>query len=155
MSASLESSVVAASDSPILEATALCKTFPVHDRFLFGQSGTVKAVEPLDLALYAGKVVALVGESGSGKTTVARVLAGMYPASGGTIKFQGAGIDLSRRVPKSYHRNVQLIFQDPFASLNPVHKVAYHLARPLRIFHYVQTRSRSGNRFWICSGEST
>lgn len=127
------------SASPILEAEALRKTFTVRSRML-GRTGTIKAVEPLDLALYPGKVVALVGESGSGKTTVARVLAGMYPATSGAIKFQGATIDLSRRVPKSYHRHVQLVFQDPFGSLNPVHTVRYHLARPLRIFGYVHSR---------------
>jgi peptide/nickel transport system ATP-binding protein len=94
----------------------------------------------MDLALYPGKAVALVGESGSGKTTMARVLAGMYPATSGTIKFRGTAIDLSRRVPKWYHHQVQLVFQDPFASLNPVHTVRYHLARPLHIFGYVQSR---------------
>lgn len=139
MSVSSRSPFIADGISPILEAAALCKTFTVRSRML-GRTGTVKAVEPLDLALYPGKVVALVGESGSGKTTVARVLAGMYPATSGTIKFQGASIDLSRRVPKSYHRHVQLVFQDPFGSLNPVHTVRYHLSRPLHIFGYVHSR---------------
>jgi len=127
---------------PILEAIALRKTFAVSSRAVLGRSGTVKAVEPLDIALYPGKAVALVGESGSGKTTVARVLAGMYPATGGTVKFRGKVIDLSRSVPKSHHREVQLVFQDPFGSLNPVHDVRYHLARPLRIFGHIHTKEQ-------------
>lgn len=127
---------------PILEATALRKTFAVSSRAVLGRSGTVKAVEPMDIALYPGKAVALVGESGSGKTTVARVLAGMYPASGGTAKFRGKVIDLSRSVPKSHHREIQLVFQDPFGSLNPVHSVYYHLARPLHVFGHIHTKEQ-------------
>ncbi len=128
------------SQQPIVEAVGLRKTFAVASRVPFGHAGEVKAVESMDLALYPGKAVALVGESGSGKTTVARVLAGMYPATSGTIKYQGSDINLSRRVPKWYHHQVQLVFQDPFGSLNPVHTVRYHLARPLHIFGYVHNR---------------
>lgn len=127
---------VAPSDRPILEATALRKIFKVSSGGMFGRSQTVKAVEPTNLVLYPGRATALVGESGSGKTTIARVLAGMYPATGGTIRFQGRRIDLSAHVTQAYRRNVQLIFQDPFGSLNPVHTVRYHLARPLHIFGY-------------------
>ena len=125
---------------PVLEAASLRKTFAVPSRVPFGHGSTVKAVEAMNLALYPGKAVALVGESGSGKTTMARVLAGMYPATSGSIKFRGSDIDLSHRVPKWYHHQVQLVFQDPFASLNPVHTVRYHLARPLHIFGYVHSR---------------
>ncbi|MGO8947983.1 MAG: ABC transporter ATP-binding protein [Ktedonobacterales bacterium] len=132
----------AGSVQPILEAAGLRKTFAVASRVPFGHAATVKAVEPMDLALYPGKAVALVGESGSGKTTVARVLAGMYPATAGIIKYQGTEIDLRHRVPKWYHHNVQLVFQDPFGSLNPVHTVRYHLARPLHIFGYVHSRDQ-------------
>ncbi|MGO8950374.1 MAG: ABC transporter ATP-binding protein [Ktedonobacterales bacterium] len=139
MTTSLRSSLVAEATLPILEAVGLRKTFTVPSRIPLGRAGLVNAVEPMNLALYPGKVVALVGESGSGKTTVARLLAGMYPATSGTISFQGTTINLSRRVPKWYHRQVQLVFQDPFSSLNPVHKVRYHLARPLHIFGYVHS----------------
>jgi peptide/nickel transport system ATP-binding protein len=131
--------VASCSEQPVLEAIGLRKTFTVGGQVPFSHSSTVKAVEAMDLALYPGKAVALVGESGSGKTTVARMLAGMYPASSGIIKFRGSKIDLSRRVPKWYHRQVQLVFQDPFGSLNPVHTVRYHLARPLHIFGHVHT----------------
>jgi peptide/nickel transport system ATP-binding protein len=128
------------SEQPVLEAVGVRKTFAVGGQVPFSHASTVKAVESMDLTLYPGKAVALVGESGSGKTTVARILAGMYPATSGIIKFQGSEIDLSHRVPKWYHRQVQLVFQDPFGSLNPVHTVRYHLARPLHIFGHVHSR---------------
>jgi peptide/nickel transport system ATP-binding protein len=127
------------SEQPVLQAVGLRKTFAVGGQVPFSRASTVKAVEAMDLALYPGKAVALVGESGSGKTTVARILAGMYPATSGIIKFRGSEIDLSHRVPKWYHRQVQLVFQDPFGSLNPVHTVRYHLARPLHIFGHVHS----------------
>ncbi len=132
-------SFIADGTMPILEAVALRKTFNVTSGVIFGRTGTVKAVEATNLALYPGRVLALVGESGSGKTTLARVLAGMYPATEGKIRFQGQPIDLRHRVSKDYHRHVQLIFQDPFSSLNPLHKVRYILARPLHIFGFAHT----------------
>ena len=141
-SSPVSSPPIAGGTQPILEAVGLRKTFAVASRVPLGRAASVKAVEPMDLAFYPGKAVALVGESGSGKTTVARVLAGMYPASAGIIKYQGVEIDLSRRVPHWYHHHVQLVFQDPFGSLNPVHKVRYHLARPLQIFGYVHSREQ-------------
>ena len=143
MTATLPPSLpVVGGSSPILEAIGLYKTFTTGAVFRVGKARKVSAVEPLDLALYPGKVVALVGESGSGKTTVARVLAGMYPPSGGTIKYQGVPIDLHHHVAKEHHRHVQLVFQDPFGSLNPVHSVRYHLKRPLHIFGHVHTREQ-------------
>jgi peptide/nickel transport system ATP-binding protein len=138
----LPSLPLAADASPILEAIGLSKTFSTGGAFRLGSTLSVKAVEPLDLALYSGKVLALVGESGSGKTTVARVLAGMYPPTGGVIKYKGVPINLSHRVPKEHHRHVQLVFQDPFGSLNPAHSVRYHLNRPLHIFGHVHSREQ-------------
>ncbi len=119
---------------PILEAEHLRKFFPVRNLNPLGQKLTVKAVEDVSLALYPGRAMALVGESGSGKTTVARILAGLYEPTAGTIRFRGETIKLTgSQVLRQYRRHVQLIFQDPFSSLNPVHDVRYHLSRPLRI----------------------
>lgn len=125
---------------PILQAAHLRKEFPVGQRLL-GTPRVVHAVEDTSLALYPGCATALVGESGSGKTTVARMLARLYDPTSGTISFRGETIRLTRRSLSlhSYRRRVQLIFQDPFASLNPVHTVRYHLARPLRIFGHAHT----------------
>jgi len=118
----------------ILEAEHLRKIFPVRNLNPLGQKLAVRAVEDASLALYPGRATALVGESGSGKTTVARILAGLYEPSAGTIRFRGELIQLTgSQVLRRYRRHVQLIFQDPFSSLNPVHTVRYHLARPLHI----------------------
>jgi len=118
----------------ILEAVHLRKIFPVRNWNPLGQKLAVQAVEDASLALYPGRATALVGESGSGKTTVARILAGLYEPSAGIIRFRGELIKLTgSQVLRRYRRHVQLIFQDPFSSLNPVHTVRYHLARPLYI----------------------
>jgi peptide/nickel transport system ATP-binding protein len=128
-------------DAPVLEAVHLHKEFPLRSVKLFGPKLAVHAVEDTSLALHPGRATALVGESGSGKTTVARVLSGMYAPTSGTIRFQGRAVNLrNRRRLREYHRQVQLIFQDPFSSLNPVHTVSFHLSRPLRIHRHVQNK---------------
>jgi peptide/nickel transport system ATP-binding protein len=130
---------------PILEAEHLRKTFPVRQYNPFGPRLGVQAVEDVSLSLYPGRATALVGESGSGKTTVARMLARIYDPSAGRVRFQGEPVNLSQRgsnALRSYRRKVQLVFQDPFSSLNPVHNVRYHLARPLRIFSHAQNEQQ-------------
>ena len=125
---------------PALEAVHIRKIFPVGKLRFFGQERSVKAVEDTSLALYPGRATALVGESGSGKTTVARMLARLYSITSGEIRFQGQPVrGHSGRAMRAYRRHVQLIFQDPFSSLNPVHKVRYHLSRPLRLHGHART----------------
>nr|WP_286219377.1 ABC transporter ATP-binding protein [Paraoerskovia sediminicola] len=107
------------------------KHFPVRG---FRSDKVVHAVDDVDLELYAGRVVALVGESGSGKSTIARLLAQLMPTTAGQILLDGE--DATARGRKSFRRyvkRVQMIFQDPFGSLNPVHTVRYHLTRSIRI----------------------
>ena len=87
----------------------------------------------MSISLEAGKVIAVVGESGSGKTTVARLLAKIITANSGELLLDGAPV--ARRRSRGYASQVQMVFQDPFASLNPVHRVRYHLVRPLKIHH--------------------
>ena len=121
-------------EAPILEAVHLRKEFSRGGLKLFGQARGVKAVEDVSLALRPGRSTALVGESGSGKTTVARLLARMYPPTAGSLRFRGAPIKgRGSRTLRKYRRHVQLIFQDPFSSLNPMHTILYHLRRPLRL----------------------
>jgi peptide/nickel transport system ATP-binding protein len=98
----------------------------------------------VSLALRRGTITALVGESGSGKTTVARLLSGQERRSGGDILLDGEPIDPSaRRGFRAYKGAVQMVFQDPFASLNPLHTVRYHLERALRL-HGERTGSKAG-----------
>ncbi|QAY72709.1 ABC transporter ATP-binding protein [Agromyces protaetiae] len=121
-----------ASDAPVLEAVGMQKHFPVRGGIR--SKGVVHAVDDVDLALYSGRVVALVGESGSGKSTIARLLAQLMPVTGGKILLHGEDAKTkNRRAFRQYVSRVQMIFQDPFGSLNPVHPVRYILTRSLRI----------------------
>ena len=109
-----------------LEALELNKDFHL------GRHHSLHAVRQVSFSLYSGAVIALVGESGSGKSTVAKLLAGQEHPSSGSILLEGERVDLSsRRAFRQYKSKVQLVFQDPFASLNPAHTVQYHLKRPV------------------------
>jgi peptide/nickel transport system ATP-binding protein len=128
-----------ATDEVVLEATNLTKHFSVRKtgRGMFAHR-VVHAVDDVNITLRRGRVTALVGESGSGKSTVARLLAQLYPRTSGVIRLHGEEVRVrAGRRFRSYARQVQMIFQDPFASLNPVHTVRYHLTRALRIHGHV------------------
>lgn len=131
----------ASQTSPILEAVNLRKLFPVNQGNPFKEKQAVHAVEDATLALYPGRATAIVGESGSGKTTIARMLARIYDPTSGTIRYNGEPVKISKSSSslRAFRRHVQLIFQDPFASLNPVHNIRYHLSRPLQVFGHART----------------
>jgi peptide/nickel transport system ATP-binding protein len=121
-----------------IEAISISKDFRL------GRGQTLHAVREVSFGLYRGAVVALVGESGSGKSTVARLLAGQEPLTAGSVLLDGAPIDIStHKAFRQYKSEVQLVFQDPFSSLNPVHTVGYHLKRPLRL-HQASGTERAG-----------
>jgi peptide/nickel transport system ATP-binding protein len=115
----------------VLEADHLVKQF----RLSRGPRGEVlSAARDVSFGLYRSAVVALVGESGSGKSTVARMLAGQEQPTAGRILLDGSEImPWKRRSFRTYKRDVQMVFQDPFASLNPVHTVRYVLGRAVRL----------------------
>jgi peptide/nickel transport system ATP-binding protein len=131
---------------PLLEARALTKHFPVHHarrarrrpagtrgRSRRGAVPVVHAVEDVSLTLPPGRITAVVGESGSGKSTLARLLARLITPTSGQLLLDGAQMPATTRGRREYARDVQLVLQDPFSSLNPVHGVRYHLERPLRL----------------------
>jgi peptide/nickel transport system ATP-binding protein len=120
-----------------LEVRDLSKQFGVGNA-LFDR-GKIHAVDDVSFALRPGTITALVGESGSGKSTVARLLARLYLPTSGQIIFGGEDVSRakSRRDLLRYRSQVQMIFQDPFGSLNPVKTVRHHIARPLRIHEIV------------------
>ena len=119
-----------------LEVRHLEKRFPLGSAIRRAQ---VHAVDDVSFELRPGTVTALVGESGSGKSTVARLLARLYEPSAGSVLFDGgdAARLRRRRDVLRYRSQVQIIFQDPFASLNPVKTIHHHLERPLRIHDIV------------------
>jgi peptide/nickel transport system ATP-binding protein len=127
---------------PLLDVVNVSKRFVVRGS---RQSVTwrrhLTAVDGVSFSLRAGEITALVGESGSGKSTVARMLSRLETPSGGYVNLHGErvrfGVPGGRR---AYLRQVQLIFQDPFASLNPVHTVRYHLERPLRVHQHLRSQ---------------
>ncbi len=124
----------------LLETTGLTKRFPAPSS-MFGPKRQVHAVEDVSLAIRKGEVFGLVGESGSGKTTVGRMLVGLIPPTSGSIRFDGkdiGGLSASRMQP--YRRRVQMVFQDPFASLNPRRRVGELVAEGMEI-HQLGTRS--------------
>jgi len=123
--------------STALEVSHLSKRFPASTG-LRGKS-FVHAVDDVSFELKPGTVTALVGESGSGKSTVARLLARLYVPSEGIISFLGRDVvrDKSRSEILKYRSQVQMIFQDPFGSLNPVKTIRHHIERPLRIHNIV------------------
>ena len=111
-----------------MEAISVSKDFRI------GRGQTLHAVRDVSFNLYQGAVVALVGESGSGKSTAARLLAGQEHLTSGVIQLDGKRVEVSSRSDfRRYKSHVQLVFQDPFASLNPVHTVRYHLERPVKL----------------------
>jgi peptide/nickel transport system ATP-binding protein len=118
-------------ESPLLEVEELCKSFT--SKGLFGRATTVEAVRDVGFRLDRGHAVAVVGESGSGKSTIARLLLRLERPDSGRILLNGRDVLREERHGASldYRRRVQMVFQDPFGSLNPTHDVLHHLARPL------------------------
>ena len=115
---------------PLLEVQNLSKNFPVSGFF---RPKLIEAVKEISFQVFPGEIVALVGESGSGKSTIAKLITRLIRPTSGDIFLKGSNKKVSeaRRVPLEYRKQVQMVFQDPFGSLNAVHTVFHHLARPL------------------------
>ncbi|HYK33688.1 MAG TPA: ABC transporter ATP-binding protein [Streptosporangiaceae bacterium] len=128
--------------APVLEARELTKHFPIRASRRNPRGGVVHAVDDASLVVPAGSITAIVGESGSGKSTLARMLARLIKPTGGELLLDGRAATAPARARREYARAVQLVLQDPFSSLNPIHDVRYHLARPLKV-HKMAGRSAS------------
>jgi peptide/nickel transport system ATP-binding protein len=121
-------------ETPVLEGRDLTKSFQVkRGSGLLARRSRLHAVDQVSVQLMAGAVSAVVGESGSGKTTVARLLARILKPDTGEVLLDGHVVAGARS--RKFAAQVQMVFQDPFSSLNPVHRVRHHLARPLQIHH--------------------
>ncbi|GAA1449192.1 ABC transporter ATP-binding protein [Leifsonia poae] len=128
-------------DVPVLEAVHVTKHFAVRGSlFRRGPRRVVHAVDDVSLSLHAGRIMALVGESGSGKSTFARLLAQLYPLTGGEVRYRGTAVRVrGGKALRAHVSRVQLILQDPFGSFNPVATIARTLSRAVRIHHPAKT----------------
>jgi oligopeptide/dipeptide ABC transporter ATP-binding protein len=124
------------SDSDVLvQVDNLVKHFPIRSGGLLGRTvGQVQAVDGVSLTIGRGQTLGLVGETGCGKSTLARCIAGLIPVTSGTVTFEGHNItNLSRRAMQPYRREIQMIFQDPYGSLNPRRRVGSIIGEPFAI----------------------
>lgn len=126
----------------VLAAENLTKTFNL-DRRRSGRGGVLRAVDGVSLEVRAGETLGIVGESGCGKSTLGRCLVRLTEITSGTVTFGGRDISrLSRRQLRPVRKELQLVFQDPYASLNPRRRVGDIIGEPLEIHGYGDRRSR-------------
>jgi ABC-type oligopeptide transport system ATPase subunit len=132
--------------SPLVSARGLTKLFPIRQGLFRGHSGDVRAVDEVDLDIMRGETLALVGESGSGKSTLGRLLLRLIEPTAGTVHFDGAELlSLERNAMRRMRRRMQIIFQDPYSSLNPMMTVRTIVKEPLTI-HRLGTRAERNER---------
>jgi len=127
---------------PLLEVSGLKQYFKINKNF------TVRAVDDVDFVIYPGETYGLVGESGSGKSTIGRSVIRLYDPTAGTIKFDGMDISgkLDRKTDEALRTEMQMIFQDPMACLNPRKKVEDIIAQGLDIHHVCKNRQERADR---------
>ncbi len=126
--------------APLLEATDLAKHFTIRSPGLFGRRlGTVQALNGVGFAVRRGETFAIVGESGCGKSTLAKTLLGLYAADEGALRLDEAAVSAKAADrPKGLRRRIQMVFQDPYASLNPRRTARDSIAEPL-VIHRIGT----------------
>ncbi|MFJ4821220.1 ABC transporter ATP-binding protein [Streptomyces sp. NPDC088801] len=124
----------AADEKPLLKVEGLVKHFPVKKGLLQRQVGAVKAVDGIDFEVRRGETLGVVGESGCGKSTMGRLITRLLEPSGGKIEFDGTDIThLGTGGMRPLRRDVQMIFQDPYGSLNPRHTIGTIVSAPFRL----------------------
>ena len=120
-------------DGTLLEAKGLVRDYVLSRRSVFGSPARFRAVDGVDLKIAPGESVGLVGESGSGKSTLARMIVGLDVPQAGSIVIDGRSVRARGRAAILSHRDVQMVFQDPYGSFNPRHRVDRLVAEPLNL----------------------
>jgi oligopeptide/dipeptide ABC transporter ATP-binding protein len=122
-------------DDVLVRVENLVKHFPIRGSGLLGRTvGQVQAVDGVSLVIRRGQTLGLVGETGCGKSTLARCIAGLIPVTSGKVTFEGQDItNLSRRAMRPFRREIQMIFQDPYGSLNPRRRVGAIIGDPFAV----------------------
>jgi peptide/nickel transport system ATP-binding protein len=129
--------------APLLSVEDLQVHFPVRAGLFQRSAGAVKAVDGVSFSIRRGETLSLVGESGCGKSTTGLALMGLVKPTGGRVRFDGQEIrSFNRRALKDYRRRMQIVFQDPFSSLNPRHRVREAIRAALDIHSVGSRRER-------------
>ncbi|MDQ1016102.1 ABC transporter ATP-binding protein [Streptomyces afghaniensis] len=124
----------AADGEVLLKVTGLQKHFPIRKGLLQRQTGAVRAVDGIDFEVRKGETLGVVGESGCGKSTMGRLITRLLEPTGGTVEFEGRDIThLKTGELRPMRRDVQMIFQDPYSSLNPRHTIGTIVGAPFRL----------------------
>lgn len=131
------------SRTPIFEAKNIIMDFKVQKSGgIFAGTTTLRALNDVSFEMYEGESLAVVGESGCGKSTLCRIAMRVHEPSGGRMTYKGMDVHhfQSKKEYKLYREKVQMIFQDPFSSLNPLHSIEYTLSRPLKLYHGMKNK---------------
>ncbi|MFC9326435.1 ABC transporter ATP-binding protein [Kitasatospora sp. NPDC057015] len=132
--AAIPSPTPASDREPLLRVTGLTRHFPITKGLLRRQAGAVRAVDGIDFTVNAGETLGVVGESGCGKSTMGRLVTRLDEPTAGTIEFEGTDIThLGTGAMRPLRRDIQMIFQDPYSSLNPRHTVGTIVGAPFRL----------------------
>jgi oligopeptide transport system ATP-binding protein len=135
-------------NQPLIKVRELKKHFPIRQGLIIEKEiGSVKAVDGISFDILRGETLGLVGESGCGKTTAGRTILGLYPMSGGSVTISGISLEHADKAHiKLLRRKAQMIFQDPYASLNPRWTVSAIIGEPLRVHHLLENSKARDER---------